>query len=695
MPFMWKEIENIMRKILILSLMIVFSSILLAGNQLTVNNDSTKLLPEPRHAKEAMLITQLLEYHHYRKMKFSDSLSSAILDSYIKVLDPSKGYFLASDIESFEPLRYQLSKETINGNVMPAYDIFHVFNKRYSERMKYINEVLLKTPFDYSKDEVQDIDRSDNEWMASEGELNDLWRKIVKNQKLSLRLNGKSEESINDVIEKRYERYVKTISQYKSDDVFQLFMNVVSESFDPHTNYFSKHTSDNFKINMSLSLEGIGATLQTDNDYTKVNRIVPGGPADKSALIYAEDKIIAVGQGELGEMQDIIGWRIDDVVELIRGPKGTKVRLEILSAKEGINSHAEIITIIRDKIKLKDQEAKKEIIPMTKNGKEMNMGVIKIPSFYFGWEDYQKGNEDYASTTKDVRRLIKELEEEGIDGLVIDLRNNGGGSLAEAIELTGIFIDNGPVVQVKPSDPRKPIEVGRDTLDGVAYEGSMMVLINRFSASASEIFAGAIQDYKRGIVVGEQTFGKGTVQSMVDLGRFMPESRGETGQLKLTLQKFYRVTGSSTQHKGVSPDINLPSAFSAEAFGESAEPSALPWDEVASTDFSATNDVTNEMIQKLKKVYEYRLKTDKGLQQFVEETKAFEKNLNQSEVSLNQSTRQAQRDEQDRLKKSTDISVTIVNSETGTPVTDELNIDDQYLKEGILILAELITGNIG
>lgn len=673
--------------------MMVFCNVLLAES--FGKGDSTELLPESRHAKEAMLITQLLEFHHYRKMKFSDSLSSAILDSYVKVLDPSKSYFLASDIESFEPLRYKLGKETIKGNVMPAYEIFHVFNERYSQRMNYINEVLLKTPFDYSKDEVQDLDRSDNEWSASVNELNEVWRKIVKNQKLSLSLNGKSNDDINDVINKRYQRYVKTISQYKSDDVFQLYMNVVSESFDPHTNYFSKHTSDNFKINMSLSLEGIGATLQTDNDYTKVVRIVPGGPANKSALIYAEDKIIAVGQGEVGEMQDIVGWRIDDVVELIRGPKGTKVRLEILSAAEGINSKAKIITIVREKIKLEDQAAKKEIIPMTRNGKEMTMGVIKIPSFYFGWEEYQRGDKDYKSTTKDVRTLISELEEENIDGLLIDLRNNGGGSLAEAIELTGIFIDNGPVVQIKPSDPRRPIEIGRDTLDGVAYDGPMMVLINRFSASASEIFAGAIQDYKRGVVVGEQTFGKGTVQSMVDLGRFMPESRGETGQLKLTLQKFYRVTGSSTQHKGVTPDINLPSAFSAEAFGESSEPSALPWDEVASSDFVATNDISIEMIAKLKKLYEYRLKTDKSLQQYVKETKAFEKNLNLSEVSLNQSARQAERDELDRLKKSTDISTTIIDKETGTKITEEVNIDDQYLKEGILMLAELITGNIG
>jgi len=676
-----------------MTVMIVLSVVTLAQD---INGENSKLMPEPRHAKEAMLITQLLEHHHYRKMKFSDSLSSAILDSYIKVLDPNRSYFLADDIKGFEPLRFRLGQETINGNVMPAYDIFDLFTQRYQARMDYIQDSLINMEFDYSKEETQDLDRSDNEWGKDTNELNEVWRKVVKNQKLSLSLNGKSEDDINDIISKRYERYIKTIDQYKSDDVFQLFMNVVSESYDPHTNYFSKHTSDNFKINMSLSLEGIGATLQTVNDYTKVVRIVPGGPADKSVMIFAEDKIIAVGQGEVGEMQDIIGWRIDDVVKLIRGPKGTKVRLEILSAKDGLNSKAKTITIVRDKVKLEDQQAQKEIIPMTKDGRKMNMGIISLPSFYFGWEDYQNGDENYSSTTKDVRKLIEELETEGIDGLVIDLRNNGGGSLSEAIDLTGLFINNGPVVQVKPSDPRRPIEVGKDTLDGVAYDGPMMVLINRFSASASEIFAGAIQDYKRGIVVGEQTFGKGTVQSMVDLGRFMPESRGETGQLKLTLQKFYRVTGSSTQHKGVTPDINLPSAFSAEEFGESSEPSALPWDEVASTEFDQRNDVTREMIAKLQKLYDYRLKTDKGLQQFVQETAEYQKNLNTSEISLNQAKREAERNRQENLENSnTELTTTIVNKETGETVTDDLNLDDQYLKEGILILAALIAGNIG
>ena len=681
-----------MKRVTAILLIIVFSTAVFAANSL--QEDSTKLVPKPRHAKEAMLITQLLEHHHYRKMKFSDSLSFAILDSYIKVLDPNKSFFLASDIENFKPLKYRLGKETIKGNVLPAYEIFYTFNERYKERMDYVHKVLLKTTFDYSKNETQDIDRTDNEWVLSSEELNEVWRKVVKNQKLSLRLNGKTDESIDDVIEKRYRRYAKIISQYKSDDVFQLYMNVVSKAFDPHTNYFSKHTSDNFKINMSLSLEGIGATLQTDNDYTKVVKIVPGGPADKSALLYAEDKIIAVGQGEVGGMEDIIGWRIDDVVKLIRGPKDTKVRLEILPAKGGINGKSKIITIVRDKVKLEDQAAKKETIPMVRNGKEMTIGVIKIPSFYFGWEEYQREEEDYKSTTKDVRKLIKELQGEKIDGLLIDLRNNGGGSLDEAIDLTGLFIDNGPVVQVKPSNPRRPIEIRRDTLSGVVYAGPMIVLINRFSASSSEIFAGAIQDYKRGIVVGEQTFGKGTVQSMVDLGKFMPDSRGEAGQLKLTLQKFYRVTGSSTQHKGVSPDIQLPSAFSAEAFGESAEPSALLWDEITSTDFAVTNHISSEIISKLEKRYAHRLKTDEGLQQFVKETKAFEKNLNLSKVSLNQSTRQSEHEETAKLKPTEDIPATVLDTETGT-VSDELNIEDPYLKEGVLILAELIAENVG
>lgn len=654
------------------------------------------LEPEVKHTKESMLIVQLLEMHHYRKLPLNDSLSSAILDSYIEVLDPSKSYFTDKDIREFEKYRFKLDDETRKGNVKPAFDIFEVFQKRYFERMDYAKQNLIAKEFNYDLHETQDMNRKDGNWAKNIKELNDIWRKMVKNQKLSLKLNDKTEEEIIKIIEGRYARYIRTIEQYKSDDVFQTYMNALAEAYDPHTNYFNRHTSDNFKINMSLSLEGIGATLQTDNDYTKVVRIVPGGPADKSGLLHSDDRIIAVGQGEEGEMEDIIGWRIDDVVGLIRGTKGTTVRLSVIPFEDGINGKAKTIHIVRDKVKLEDQAAKKEIVSVTRNGKDLNVGIIKIPSFYMDWEEYQKGNKNYKSTTRDVKQLIGELENDGVDGLVIDLRNNGGGSLAEAIELTGLFINEGPVVQVRPSDPRRQVEVGQDTIPGVVYEGPLTILINRFSASASEIFAGAIQDYKRGVIVGEQTFGKGTVQSVIDLGRFIPESRGEVGQLKLTLQKFYRVTGSSTQHKGVTPDIELPSAFSAEDFGESSMESALPWDQITSTQFKISNGVSENLLKKLNNDYQKRLKSDPELKILVEETNELYKTINANEISLNETERKTERDRLEaKKKKNNKPEDTVVNTESGATKSDSFPVDDKYLREGLVILADMITARIG
>ncbi|MDH5474123.1 MAG: carboxy terminal-processing peptidase [Cyclobacteriaceae bacterium] len=654
------------------------------------------LEPEVKHTKEAMLIVQLLEMHHYRKLTLDDSLSSAILDSYIGALDPSKSYFTEKDIKEFEKYRFELDNETRKGNVNPAFDIFQVFQTRYFERMEYVKQNLITKEFNYGLEESQDMDREDDEWVRNEKELNDLWRKTVKNQKLSLKINGKTEEEIVKIIQGRYDRYSRTLEQYKSDDVFQTYMNALAESYDPHTNYFNKHTSDNFKINMSLSLEGIGATLQTDNDYTKVVRIVPGGPADKTGMLHSDDRIIAVGQGEEGEMEDVIGWRIDDVVSLIRGKKGTTVRLSVIPFEDGLHGEAKTLHIVRDKVKLEDQAAKKEIVSVTRNGKDLNVGVIKIPSFYMDWEDFQKGNPNYKSTTRDVKKLIEELEVDGVDGLVIDLRNNGGGSLAEAIELTGLFINKGPVVQVRPSDPRRQVEIGKDTISGAVYEGPLTILINRFSASASEIFAGAIQDYKRGVIVGEQTFGKGTVQSVIDLGRFIPEARGEVGQLKMTLQKFYRVTGSSTQHKGVTPDIELPSAFSAEEFGESSMKSALPWDQISSTQFEISNGVSDKLITKLNSDFNKRLKNDPDLMVLVEETNELFKTINTNEISLNEVKRQEERDRiEAKKKKNNKPDDTVVNAESGAEKADHFPVEDKYLREGLVILADMITARIG
>jgi carboxyl-terminal processing protease len=404
------------------------------------------------------------------------------------------------------------------------------------------------------------------------------------------------------------------------------------------------------------------------------------------------DRIVAVGQGAEGEMVDVVGWRIDDVVKLIKGPKGTTVRLKILPAELGVNGMARDITLVRDKIKLEDQQAKKEVKNYMKNGKNMKLGVITLPSFYMDFEAYQKGDPNYNSTTRDVQRLIKELQTDGIDGIVLDLRNNGGGSLAEAIDLTGLFIKNGPVVQVKNSANR--IEVGADDDPQMIYTGPLVVLTNRFSASASEIFAGAIQDYRRGVVVGESTYGKGTVQQVIDLERFISDPNGEVGQLKLTFQKFYRVTGSSTQHKGVVPDIKLPTALNPEQFGESSRPSALPWDEIRGTLYQKTPVINDKVVAGLNKSYNDRLKNDPVLTRFVNETEEQRKNLQDTKISLNEQARKKEMEEAEKRAAAAKLNTRIGNKE-GIKSTDLLDLDDEYLREGLFVLGDLISSKIG
>lgn len=652
--------------------------------------DSLELKPKPHYGQEARLVSQILTTYHYKKMALDDSLSSVILDNYITTLDNNKSYFVQSDIDEFERFRTQLDDMTSFGEVEVAFDIFNRFRKRFNERMEYVREELTTREFDYTVDESYQTERDNAPWAEGEADLNELWRKVIKSQTLSLKLSGRDRNEIQENIAKRYKRFQKNVDQYKSEDVFELYMNTVAEAFDPHTNYFSPRTSDRFKQNMSLSLEGIGARLQMENDFTKIVQIMPGGPAEKSGLLHDNDRIVGVAQGENGEMVDVIGWRLDDVVQLIKGPKGTTVRLEVLEAKNGMNSKPTEIMLVRDKIKIEDLEAKAEVIDLNDKGQAHRVGVITLPGFYMDFEAYQNGDPNYNSTTRDVKRLIVELKEKGIDGLMVDLRNNGGGSLAEAIDLTGLFIEDGPVVQVKTSGNR--VEVGKDEDPELLWDGPLAVMINRFSASASEIFAGAIQDYGRGIVIGEQTFGKGTVQNVIDLGRYVEVPEGEkVGQLKLTLQKFYRVTGSSTQHLGVNPDINLPSAFEASEFGESANPSALPWDQIASTNYNLTNDVSSRLIAQLNNDYNYRLRTDADLKNLVEETVELKQNLERTEISLNENIRKQQMEEaEERKAKRSGLSGTKVDTETKTSGGETLQLEDKYLKEGIIILSHII-----
>ncbi len=649
----------------------------------------TVLQARPVYGKQAKAVGQLLENYHYRRLKINDSLSSAILDAYLNALDNGRMYFRQADIRLFDKYRYQLDDQLRQENVDAAFGIYHVYLKRFYERMDFVLNELLKHPFDFSAHEYYEPNRENAPWPATEEEQNRLWTLYIKNQALSLKLAGKAPEEIHETLRSRFERLIKSFKQVKADDVFGYYMNAVTESFDPHTNFFTPRVAELFKQSISQSLEGIGARLQTDNDHTKVVEIVPGGPADKSKLIHVNDRIIGVGQGDTGEMVDVIGWRIDDVVKLIKGPKGTKVRLLILPAETGLNGPPVTRTLVRDKIKLEDQTARKKVVEYTEGSRPLKVGVITLPSFYFDYDAYQKGDPNYNSTTRDIRRMIAELKQEGISGLVIDLRNNGGGSLQEAISLTGLFISEGPVVQVRNFMNRT--DVLNDEDPALVYDGPLVVLINRFSASASEIFAGAIQDYRRGVVVGESSYGKGTVQTVLELDRVLGRTPEPVGSLKYTIQKFYRINGSSTQFKGVTPDIELPSALEAEQFGERSNPSALPWDEIRSTFYQRTSFVTDRLLHALRQSYQTRLQTDTRLKKFVAEVEETRARLKDEKISLNETERRKQMETAEQKRLPADVKLQTEGALPG----NSLNPDDEYLRQSIIILSEMLGARIG
>jgi carboxyl-terminal processing protease len=655
--------------------------------------DTTRLEAKPVYGREVNAITELLKAYHFRKIGINDSLSSRIFDRYLNELDNNKSYFLDADIKSFEKYRFAIDDFTRQENVQPGFEIYNLFRKRYLQRMDYVLNTLLNQTFDYAANETMETEREKMPWPKTKEELNEVWRKIVKNQSLSLKLAGKKPDEIKETLRKRFDRFAKSMMQVNAEDVFSAYMNAITEAYDPHTNYLSPKDTDLFKQGMSLSLEGIGARLQTENEYTKVFEIVPGGPAAKSGLLAPNDIITGVAQGLEGEMVDVIGWRIDDVVKLIKGPKGTLVRLQILPAITNAKGPAKEISIVREKVKLEDQAAKKKVIEYQQDGRLQKLGVITLPSFYMDFDAYQRGDSDYRSTSRDVRKLIGELKAEGIDGLVMDLRNNGGGSLMEAVELTGLFIKEGPVVQVKNS--LNKVEVLPDDEKEVFYSGPLVLLTNRFSASASEIFAGAIQDYNRGVVFGESTFGKGTVQSVYDLKRVIPSSGESLGELKFTFQKFYRVTGSSTQHKGVTPDVLMPSALDASKYGESASENALPWDVIKPVMFQKAGNITPKTIAQLNQSFKDRMKFDANLKKYSADVEELKKTLSQTKISLNETVRKQEMDEAEKKKSSTKMDTKISVNGDGMPVNTLEKMDDEFLREGLLILSELLTKRIG
>jgi len=601
---------------------------------------SNNLKPDAQQSLITRDIANIITTYNYKKVALNDSLSNVIFDNYLQGLDPNKSYFLASDIASFEQYRNTLDDDIKEGELSIPFFIFNTYQKRYNEKLKFSIAELNKT-FEFSKADSYIYNREKLPWFTNEEESNTSWNKKVKYDYLNLKIAGKADTAIKNSLKKRYENLLSQSNKINNQDAYQVFMAAFTESVDPHTSYFNMANAANFNIDMARSLEGIGATLSSENEFVTIKSIVTGGPADKIKLLKIDDKIIGVGQGDAGEFTDVIGWRLDNAIGLIRGKKGTVVRLKILSKNQDLSAKPTIIAITREKIVLQDQSAKKEIKTVNKNGKPYTYGIIEIPAFYADFKAMQAGDRNYKSTTRDVKLIVDSLKNSNVDAIIIDLRGNGGGSLLEAIELTGLFINKGPVVQVR--DARNKIEVDEDEDATISYAGPLAVLIDRFSASASEIFAGAIQDYGRGIILGNTTYGKGSVQSAIDMSRVNPALGDKAGQINLTTGKFYRITGSSTQHKGVTPDISFPTVFPADKYGESSEKSAMPWDEIKSSNYKPWGDIKPN-ISFLTKQHQLRMKASKEYAHLLEDIAEFKTRDNEKSVPLSEATLKKQRD---------------------------------------------------
>jgi carboxyl-terminal processing protease len=602
-----------------------------------------QLAPTEQEDYVARRVADIVAREHYRRAPLDDRLSSLILDRYLDAIDGGRSYFYASDIAEFEKYRYELDDAIKAGDMEPAFAIFRRFQQRSRERMNYAIELLAKKP-DFNIDESFNFDREKEPWPANVAEMNELWRKRVKNDALSLVIAGKQWPEVVDVLRKRYEHVEKRMDQSKPEDVFEAFMNAYVLSLDPHSNYFSPRNSEEYNIQMSLSYEGIGASLNLTDDYVTVVDVIAGGPAAVSGKLAANDRITAVGEGKAGELVDVIGWRLDDVVQKIRGPGGTVVRLQILPAGAAPGSAQKIVEFTRNRVSLEAQASHKAMRVVQRNGRDIKVGIITVPSFYQDYDASRAGAKDFRSTTRDVQRLIDELRKDGAEVLIMDLRANGGGYLPEAESLTGLFIDRGPVVQLRDTTGR--IEVDDDPEPSIFYSGPLIVLVDRFSASASEIFAGAIQDYGRGLIVGQQTYGKGTVQNAHPLNYTIFGRKPELGQLNVTIGKYYRITGESTQDRGVTPDIVLPSLIDANEVGESTRDRVLPWDHISAAEFKVEGDL-KPITAVLEKEHEERTKGSPDFLYLKQDIAALDAVRSEKTLSLSIKVREAERERQD------------------------------------------------
>ena len=637
-------------------------------------------------------------------MELNDSLSADIFRRYLQSLDGQKLFFTQADINRFAPYRTGLDDAIKSQQLQPAYDMFDTYVQRVDERVAYARS-LLKKPFDFSVKESWAYDRDKADWAADTAALNEVWRKSVKNDVLRLKLSGRSQDEIVKTLDKRYATLASRVHELRGDDVFESFMNAYATSIDPHTSYMSPRSAENFNMQMRLSLEGIGAVLQRQDEFVVIRTIVPGGPAMRSGKIKVGDRIAAVGQGGSGPMTDVVGWRIDDVVDLIRGNKGTQVRLDILPVDASIDGAHKLVTITREKVKLEEQAASQRIIDT--QGKKI--GVIELPGFYQDFEAKRRGDADARSATADVAKLLAQLKAAKVDGVVVDLRENGGGSLDEAIELTGLFIDRGPVVQVRESGGKVSVDSDEDR--GVAWTGPLAVLVNRSSASASEIFAAAIQDYGRGLIIGEPTFGKGTVQNLIDLDRVTEREQPQFGQVKLTIAQFFRIDGGTTQHAGVVPDIEFPVTVDASEFGESTYDNALPATHIQAAAHTELGNFA-PIVPRLIALHGARVAKDKEFGWWAQDVAQFRAERDRKLISLNEADRRAERDAQEAKRKAREAerkSLGLADDSSANQDDDGLQADerniaqeaadeqaaknrpDPLLRESAAILADAVT----
>ncbi|MDF2434086.1 MAG: carboxyl-terminal processing protease [Mucilaginibacter sp.] len=709
-----KTVKDMLKKIYLVLLIGAALACKAAPKHIIRVAGSNDIQPDEQQSIVCKVVAQLISNNNYKKVPLNDSVSNVVYNRYIKMLDEGHNYFMASDVQDFDKYKTVLDDDVKEGNLNDVFYIFNVYQKRYIEHIQY-SLAHLNDDFDFNKNETFTYDRSGMPWVSSQSEMDNIWHLRVKYDLLNLKLASADLAKNKETLKKRYDNLLKQANKLNNQDVFQAFMDAFTNAIDPHTNYFNPANAANFNIDMSRQLEGIGASLLNENEFITIKGIIPGGPADKSKQINVDDRIIGVAQGTGGEFQNIIGWRIENAIALIRGTKGTIVRLEMLPKGSSVSSKPKVIEMVREKIILKDESAKKEIRTYNNNGKTIKIGIISVPAFYIDFNDYKTGNPNYKSTTHDVKLILDSLKQAGVDGIVMDLRQNGGGSLLEAVDLTGLFIKTGPVVQVRNSENQ--VEVDKDEDPSIAYSGPLAILVDRFSASATEIFSGAIQDYGRGLIIGTQTYGKGSVQNAIDLDRVINPSLTERiaalskktkpvttgsqsvfGQLNLTIAKFYRITGNSTQHKGVMPDIQFPSVIPMDKYGEDTEPSAMPFDIIAKTNYAKVGDF-NAVIPQLKKLHDQRMETSVSYKYLMQDITDFKKHENEKSITLNEKKLKEQRDADEKksfetenerrvamglpaLKKGQtkprNEDLDFLKREAGQILTDYITLDNKY-----------------